>query len=86
VIVVGKVGSSVEIAAPIGKVFVFLSDPKNQEKIFVYSEVKIEDVSKGPVEVGTKYRISAVIAGRKVKPHWHEVIALEDNRKCLRRS
>ena len=79
----GKVGSSVEIAAPIGKVFVFLSNPKNQEKIFVYSEVKIEDVSKGLVGVGTKYRISAVIARRKVKSHWHEVIGFEENRRFV---
>lgn len=82
-IVVGKVGRSVEIAAPMGKVFVFLSNPKNQEKIFVDSEVKIEDVSKGLVGVGTKYRISAVIARRKVKSHWHEVIGFEENRRFV---
>ena len=68
----GRVESSIEIEAPIETVFVFLSNPKNQEKIFVDSEVKIEDVSKQPIGVGTRYRISAVIAGRKVGLHWHE--------------
>jgi hypothetical protein len=70
VIVVGKVESSVEIMAPVDKVFDFLSNLENQEKIFVDSEVKIKDVSTEQVGVGTKYLISAVIAGRKVKPHW----------------
>ena len=79
----GKVESSVEIGAPIDKVFVFLSNLKNQEKIFVDSEVKIEDVSTEHIGVGTKYRISAVIAGRKVKPHWHEVIGFEENRRFV---
>jgi ligand-binding SRPBCC domain-containing protein len=78
-----KLTESVEIKAPVEKVFVFLSNPKNQEKIFVDSDVKIEDVSNGPIEVGTKYRISAVIAGRKVGLHWHEVVCFEENRRFV---
>ena len=83
VIVVGKVESSVEIDAPLDKVFAFLSNLKNQERIFVDSEVEIQDISTDRIGVGTKYRISAVIAGRKVKPHWHEVIGFEENRKFV---
>jgi hypothetical protein len=41
-----RIETSIEIEAPIEKVFVFFSNPKNQEKIFVDSEVKIEDVSR----------------------------------------
>src|SRR3972149_8987657 len=79
----GRVESSIEIEAPIETVFVFLSNPKNQEKIFVDSEVKIEDVSKQPIGVGTRYHISAVIAGRKVDLHWHEIVEFEENRRVV---
>ncbi len=81
----GRVESSIEIEAPVEKVFVFLANPKNQEKVFVDSEVKIEDVSPLPIGVGTRYRISAVIAGRKVDLHWHEIVVFEENRKVVNR-
>lgn len=79
----GRVESSIEIEAPIEKVFVFLSNPKNQEKIFVDADVKVEDVSKQPIGVGTRYRISSVIAGRKVGLHWHEFVEFEENRRFV---
>jgi uncharacterized protein YndB with AHSA1/START domain len=79
----GRVESSVEIDAPIEKVFVFLSNPKNQEKIFVDSDFKVEEVSKQSVGVGTRFRISAFIGGRKVKPHWHEFVEFEENRRIV---
>jgi uncharacterized protein YndB with AHSA1/START domain len=79
----GRVESSVEIEAPIEKVFVYLSDPKNQEKIFVDSDFKIEDVSEQPAGVGTRFRISAVIGGRNVKPHWHEIVEFEQNHRIV---
>jgi hypothetical protein len=78
-----KIERSVEINAPIEKVFVFLANPKNQEKIFVDSEFKIEDISKQPYGVGTKFRISALMGGRKVKPHWHEFAEFENNCKIV---
>jgi uncharacterized protein YndB with AHSA1/START domain len=81
----GRVESSVEIEAPIGKVFVFLSNPKNYEKIFVDSDFKVEDVSKQPIGVGTRFRESAVIGGRKVKSHWHEIVEFEKNRRFVDR-
>ena len=81
----GRVESSVEVDAPIEKVFVFLSNPKNQEKIFVDSDFKVEDVSKHPVGVGTRFRISAFIGGRKVKSHWHEFVEFEENRRIVSR-
>jgi ligand-binding SRPBCC domain-containing protein len=79
----GRVESSVEIEAPIEKVFAFCSNPKNQEKIFVDSDFKIEDLSGLPVGVGTRFRISAVIGGRSVKPHWHEIVVFEENRRFV---
>ena len=78
-----KIERSVEIRAPIEKVFVFLSNPKNQEKMFVDSEFKIEDISMQPDGVGTKFRISAFMGGRKVKPHWHEFAEFEKNCKIV---
>jgi ligand-binding SRPBCC domain-containing protein len=76
-----RMETSIEIAAPIEKVFAFLSNPKNQEKI--YSDTKVEDVSKQPMGVGTKYRFSTVIAGRKVALHWHEFVEFEENRRFV---
>jgi uncharacterized protein YndB with AHSA1/START domain len=79
----GRVESSVEIKAPIAKVFTYLSNPKNQEKIFADSHFKIEDMSEQNAGVGTRFRISAVIGGRKVKPHWHELVEFEPNRRIV---
>ena len=79
----GKVESSVEIEAPVEKVFAFLSNLKNQEKIFADSDFKIEDISQPSVGVGTRFRISAFIGGRTVKPHWHEIIEFEENRRLI---
>ena len=78
-----KIERSVEIKAPIEKVFVFISNPKNQEKMFVDSKFKIEDISKQPNGVGTKFRISAFMGGRKVKSHWHEFAEVEKNCKVV---
>jgi uncharacterized protein YndB with AHSA1/START domain len=81
----GRVESSVEIEAPIEKVFVYLSNPKNQEKIFVDSDFKVEDVSEPPAGVGTRFRISAFIAGRNVKSHWHELVEFKENHRIVSR-
>jgi ligand-binding SRPBCC domain-containing protein len=64
-------------------VFVFLSDPKNLEKILADSEFKIEDVSNQPAGVGTRFLLSAVVGGLKVKPHWHEIVEFEENSKIV---
>ena len=82
-IAMGRVESSIEIEAPIEKVFAFLSNPKNREKILAHAEVKVEDVSKGPIGVGTTYRWSAVLAGRKVDLHPHEIVEFEKNRRFV---
>jgi hypothetical protein len=55
----GRIERSIEVEVPIEKVFVFLSNPKNQEKMFL--DTKVEDVSKQPIGVGTRYRFSTVI-------------------------
>ena len=80
-----RVESSVEIKAPIEKVFVFFSDPMNQERVFADYGMKIEDVSKEPIGVGTRYRTSCVVAGIKAKPHLHELVEFEKNRRIVDR-
>ena len=47
--------------------------------------MKIEDVSKQPIGVGTKYSPSCVIAGIQVKPHLHELVEFEENRRIVDR-
>jgi ligand-binding SRPBCC domain-containing protein len=79
----GRIERSIEVQAPIEKAFVFLSNPKNQEKMF--PDTKVEDVSKQPIGVGTRYRFSTVISGRKVKPHWHELVEFEENHRFVDR-
>jgi len=79
----GRVESSIEIEAPIEKVFAFLSNPKNKEKILAHAEVKVENVSEQPIGVGTTYRWSGVLAGRKVGFHSHEIVEFEKNRRFV---
>lgn len=76
-----RVESSVEIAAPIERVFAFLANPKNYEKIFAESEVKVEMLSKDPIGIGTSYCISLVLGGRKVDFHTHEYVEFEENHR-----
>jgi ligand-binding SRPBCC domain-containing protein len=77
----GRIERSIEVQAPIEKAFVFLSNPKNQEKMF--PDTKVEDISNQPIGVGTRYRFSTVISGRKVKPHWHELAEFEANHRFV---
>lgn len=79
----GRAEQSIVVKAPIEKVFTFLSNPKNQEKMF--PDIKVEDVSKQPIGVGTRYLFSTVISWRKVKPHWHELAEFEENRRFVDR-
>jgi len=77
-----RVENSVEIEAPIEEVFAFIANPQNYEKIFVESKVKIEMLSKGPIGVGTRYRQSAVLGGRKVDLHSHEYVEFDLSVRC----
>ena len=81
----GRVESSVEIKASIEKVFAFFANPQNYERIFAESEVKIEMLSEGPIGVGTRYRQSAVLGGRKVDFHSHEYVEFEKNSRLTDR-
>jgi len=76
-----RIEKSIVVKAPIEKVFAFLSNPKNQEKMF--PDTKVEDAPKQPIGIGTRYRWSTVISGRKVKPHWHELTEFEENRRFV---
>jgi ligand-binding SRPBCC domain-containing protein len=79
----GRVKSSIEIEAPIEKVFAFLSNPKNNERIFSHADVQVENVSEQPIGVGTTYRISGVVAGRRAVFHPHEIVEFEENRRFV---
>ena len=79
----GRVESQIEIGAPLERVFAFVANPKNYEKMFAGAEVKVEMVSKGPIGVGTSYRLSAVLGGRKVDVHLHEYVEFEENRRFV---
>ena len=74
-----RVEGSVEIKAPVEKVFTFFTNPKNYERIFAESKVKIDMFSNDPIGVGTKYSISLVLGGRKVDFHTHEYVEFEKN-------
>jgi hypothetical protein len=75
----------VEILVPIEKVFAFNANPENYEEMFNESDVKIEMITEGPVGIGTKYKISAVIGGRKVDFHPHEYVEFEENQRLIDR-
>jgi hypothetical protein len=51
----------------------------------MFLDTKVEYVSKEPIGVGTRYRFSTVISGRKVKPHWHELAEFEKNHSFVDR-
>lgn len=51
-----RVETSLEIEASMEKVFAFLADSKNHEKVFSDADVKVEMLSKDPIGVRTSYR------------------------------
>ena len=81
----GRIEISTEIKAPIENVFAFLADPKNFEDIMPEdAAVRVEMLSKGPFGVGTTYRLSGVLAGRKMAVE-NEYVEFEENRRIVER-
>ncbi|MFQ5891314.1 MAG: SRPBCC family protein [Candidatus Methanofastidiosia archaeon] len=81
----GRIESSIEIEAPVEKVFTFFADPKSMEKMIPEdAEVKVEMISKGPIGVGTTWRISGVLGGRKIESE-SECVEFEENRRMTTR-
>ncbi len=72
-----RVEATVEILAPVEKVFAFIANPNNYEKILEKSEVNIEMLSKGPIGVGTQYLISVPNVGS----HLHEYVEFVENQR-----
>jgi ligand-binding SRPBCC domain-containing protein len=62
-----------------------LSDPRSAEKTLPEeAEGKIELLSEGPIGLGTKYRFSGSIAGRKIVSDT-EIIVFEENKRTVER-
>ncbi len=81
----GRIEISTEIKAPIENVFAFMADPRNYEKITPEeAAVRVEMLSKGPVGVGTTYRLSGVLAGRKMAVE-NEYVEFGENRRIVER-
>jgi ligand-binding SRPBCC domain-containing protein len=79
----GKIVIETEMEAPIDKVFSFLSDPRNAEKTLPEeADGKIEMLSDGPIGVGTKYRFSGALGGRKINSE-AEIVVFEKNRRTV---
>ncbi|MHA2006428.1 MAG: SRPBCC family protein [Promethearchaeota archaeon] len=72
-----------EMEAPIDKVFAFLSDPRNGEKTLPEeAEGKIELLSDGPIGLGTRYRFTGALGGRKIDSV-AEIVIFEKNKRTV---
>ncbi len=81
----GRIENSIEIEAPIEKVFAFYVDPRNLEKTVPEDvEMKVEMTSEGPIGVGSTWRLYGVLAGRKLETE-SESIEFEENRRAKSR-
>ena len=81
----GKIENSIEIEAPIEKVFAFYADPKNLEKTVPEdAEMKVDVTSEGPMGLGSTWNISGLLAGRKLETE-SESIEFEENRRLKSR-
>lgn len=81
----GRVEYSVEVAAPVEKVFAFATDWKCMEKIGPKdAEIKVEKLTEGPIGIGTKWRISGIMVGRKMDDVV-EYVEFEENRRVRTR-
>src|SRR5689334_25404746 len=68
---------STKINKPVEKVFEFITNLENQKKLSEY--ITGVDV-KGPLKVGTHYKIETTTMGRKIETV-NEVVSLEPNKK-----
>lgn len=81
----GKIENSIEIEAPVKKVFALYADPKFLEKTAPEdAEIKVEVTSKGPIGLGTTSRTSGVLSGRKLNFET-EYVEFEENRRIVDR-
>ncbi len=81
----GRIELSLEIQAPIEKVFAFYADPKNVEKMAPGdAEVNIEITSEGPLGVGSTWVLSGVLGGRKIEAE-QEWAEFEEDRRLTQR-
>jgi len=68
---------STKVNKPVEKVYEFITDLENQKKLSEYiTGVEV----KGPLKVGTHYKIETTSMGRKIETV-NEVVSLEPNKK-----
>ena len=68
---------STKISKPVEKVFEFITNLENQKKLSTYiTGIEV----KGPLKVGTKYKIQTTSMGNTIETT-NEVVALEPNKK-----
>ncbi len=81
----GRLEHSLEIEAPLEKVFAFWADPKNLEKFSPEdAEIEVGVTSEGPLGVGSTWHVSGVLAGRKLELE-QEYAEFEENRRLTLR-
>jgi ligand-binding SRPBCC domain-containing protein len=81
----GRLEYSVEIEAPVEKVFAFHVDPRNAMKLLPEdANGTVEITSEGSIGLGTSWHISAVIGGRKLELD-EELVEFEENRRFTHR-
>ncbi len=81
----GRIEIETEIEAPVEKVFAFWADPRNATKMMPEdAEVKVEVPSEGPIGLGTTWRVSGVIGGRKLDFE-EELVEFVENRRITHR-
>jgi uncharacterized protein YndB with AHSA1/START domain len=73
------IDTSITINQPVEKVFGFLSNPENLKSI-QQGVTGITLTTSGPIGVGTKYKISGEVMGRKFDIE-NEIVAYEVNKK-----
>lgn len=79
----GRIEISVEIGAPVEKVFAFYADVKNVSKTVPEdAEIKGEMTSEGPIGSGTKWHLSGLLGGRRLETEF-ENVGFEENRRIV---
>jgi len=74
----GKLEYTIEVKAPLEKVFNFIADARNSPK-WHPSIRRVERISEGPLQVGSRDRFEAVLSGRRYV--WdQEVVEFTPNR------
>ena len=81
----GKVLVEMEIEAPLEKVFAFFAEPRNFETLLPKeAKLECEELTPGPIRVGSKRHIKVRIGGRMMEQVM-ETVEFEENRRAVDR-